>query len=127
MPTPAQRSVAVRNAQGDAFEATIGTDAKLEIRTGAKPANCAAAATGTQLVLMNLPTDWLANAAAGVKAKAGTWSGTAIAAGTAGYYRILDNAGTTCHEQGLIGTGEPMEIDNAVIAIGQTVTVTAYQ
>lgn len=62
-----QRSVAARNAQLNAFETTVGTAPILELRTGAQPANCAAADSGTLLASMTLPSDWMADAAAGVK------------------------------------------------------------
>lgn len=76
---------------------------KLRLVTGAPPADCATAQSGSQLAELTLPADWASNASAGSKAKNGTWSGTASAGGTAGYYRIVDNAGTTCHEQGTVG------------------------
>jgi hypothetical protein len=38
-----QYSVTVRNARLDVVESTIGVSAILKIRTGAAPANCAAA------------------------------------------------------------------------------------
>lgn len=122
-----QYSVAVNNARLDAVESTAGATAKLRIYTGAAPANCAAAATGTLLVDMTLPADWMAAASSGSKAKSGTWSGTGVAAGTAGYFRIVDNAGTTAHIQGTcgIGTGD-LQLDNTSIAISQTVTVNTF-
>ena len=122
-----QYSVAVNNARLDAVETTTGATAKLRIYTGAAPANCAAAATGTLLVDMTLPADWMAAASSGSKAKSGTWSGTGVAAGTAGYFRIVDNAGTTAHIQGTcgIGTGD-LQLDNTNIAISQTVTVNTF-
>ena len=125
-----QLSVAVRNARLDAIETAIGTSAILRIRTGSVPANCAAADTGTVLVEMTLPSDWLAAAASGAKAKAGTWQDTsANATGTAAHYRIYDSAGTTCHLQGTVtgtGGGGDMEIDNTSITSGQQVTVTSF-
>jgi hypothetical protein len=123
-----QRSVAARNAALDAFESTAGTAPLLRIFTGAQPANCAAASSGTLLVEMTLPSDWLNAASSGTKAKsAGAWSGTGVADGTAGHYRIFDSTGSVCHEQGScgIGTGD-LQLDNTSIAIGQTVTVTGY-
>jgi hypothetical protein len=123
-----QLSVAVRNARLDVIETTIGSSAKLQFRTGAQPANCAAAASGTLLVEMTLPSDWMAAASGGTKALAGTWQGTGAAAGSAGHYRIVDNAGTTCHEQGSVtatGGGGDITVDNVSIASGQTVTITA--
>lgn len=122
-----QYSVAVNNARLDAVETAVGASAKLRIYTGSAPANCAAAATGTLLVEMALPSDWMAAASAGSKAKSGTWSGTGAAAGTAGYFRIVDNAGTTAHAQGTcgIGTGD-LQLDNTSIAVSQTVTVNTF-
>lgn len=125
-----QFSTGARNAALDAIETTAGTSAILRIRTGAPPANCAAARTGTVLVTMNLPSDWLAAAASGSKAKSGTWQdSSADAGGTAGHFEIMDSGGTTCHIQGTVtatGGGGDMEIDNTSIATGQQVTVTAF-
>lgn len=64
-----QFSVAVRNARLDAIETTVGTSAILKIRSGAAPADCATADSGTALVVMNLPADYLAAASGGSKAK----------------------------------------------------------
>ncbi len=51
-----QLSVAVRNARLDQIEATIGTGAIIRIRTGAQPADCATADSGTILSAMTLPS-----------------------------------------------------------------------
>lgn len=123
-----QYSAAVRNAMVDAIESTISTSPKLRFYTGAAPANCAAAASGTLLVEMSLPSDWMSAASSGVKSQVGTWQANASAAGTAGHYRIVDTAGTTCHEQGTItatGGGGDMTLDNTNIANGQLVTITS--
>ena len=120
-----QLSVAVRNAMLDQIETTISTAPLLDIRTGAQPANCAAADAGTELEHMTLPSDWLAAASAGAKAKNGTWTGTTDVAGTAAHFRIKESTDTTCHIQGSVtgtGGGGDMELDNAVIASGQTIT-----
>lgn len=123
-----QLSTTVRNAMADAYETTIGTAPTLEIRSGAQPANCAAADSGTLLASMALPSDWIAAASAGSKTILGTWQDlTADAAGTAGHYRIKQ--GATCHEQGsctATGGGGDMTLDNAVIAVAQKVTVTTF-
>ncbi len=125
-----QLSVAVQNARLDAMETTIGASAIMEIRSGPPPANCAAADTGTVLATLTLPADWMAAAASGSKAKSGTWQDTsADASGTAGHYRIKNNAGTECHAQGTVtitGGGGDMEVDNTSFAAGQSFTVTAY-
>ncbi len=125
-----QHSTAVRNARLDAIETTIGTAPILEIRSGAQPANCAAADSGTLLASMTLPSDWLAAASGGTKSKSGTWQDLlANGTGTAGHYRIKDSTGTTCHEQGSVtatGGGGDMTLDNTSIATNQVVVVTSY-
>ena len=124
-----QFSVAVRNGWLDNTETTVGASPKLQTRTGAQPANCAAAATGTLLAEITCPADWMAAASAGTKVLAGSWTVAAVAAGTAAHYRIVDNAGTTCHEQGsvtLTGGGGDMTVDNVVFAAGQAFSVTTF-
>jgi hypothetical protein len=122
-----QLSVAVRNARLQAIETTAGASAKLYLRSGAQPADCAAADSGTLLATINLPSDWMADAAAGVKGLAGSWSGAGAVAGTAAHFRIKDNAGTTCHMQGSVGVGSgDLQVDNNVVAVGQTINVTQF-
>lgn len=125
-----QLSTTVRNARLDVIETTIGTGARLQIRTGAQPANAAAANSGTVLVDITCPSDWMAAASSGSKALTGTWQDTsADAAGTAGHFRVYDSTATTCHIQGSVtatGGGGDMTLDNTNIAVGQTVTITSF-
>lgn len=125
-----QYSVAVRNAKLDAVETAVGTSAKLKIFSGAPPADCATANSGTELAHMDLPADYMAAAGSGAKAKSGTWEDTAAtAAGTAGHWRIYASDGTTCHAQGTCTAtsgGGDMELNNVVLALGQRVEVTAF-
>jgi hypothetical protein len=125
-----QLSVAVRNAQLDAIETTIGTSAVLKIRTGSVPANCATADSGTVLATLNLPSDYLAAASSGAKAKTGTWQDTsADASGTAAHWRLYASDGTTCHAQGTVtatGGGGDMTVDNVVFAAAQSFTVNTF-
>lgn len=124
-----QLSVSARNDRLDSLETTVGTAPKLQIRTGAQPANCAAADSGTLLCEITLPTDWAAAAASGAKSKLGTWAGTGVAAGTAAHFRLKDSAGTTCHMQGSVTAtagGGDMTVDNTSIAVDQSVTVSTW-
>lgn len=127
---PLQYSTTLRNNQLDQIEITTGASAKLQLRTGAPPVNCAAAATGTLLAELALPADWMNAAAAGSKTKLGTWSVAAVAAGTAGHFRVVDSAGTTCHLQGAVtatgGGSDNMILDNTSIAVGQIVTTNTF-
>lgn len=125
-----QLSAACRNALLDSLETTIGTAAVLKIRTGAQPANVATADSGTVLASLTLPSDWMAAASGGTKAKSGTWQDTAAdAAGTAGHFRIYASDGTTAHIQGSVtatGGGGDLTLDNTSIALSQTVTITSF-
>ena len=125
-----QFSVAVRNARLDAIETQIGTSAVLKIRTGAAPANCAAADTGTVLATLNLPSDYLAAASSGTKAKTGTWQDTsADNTGTAAHWRLYASDGTTCGAQGTCtatGGGGDLELDSTSITAAQQVTITSW-
>jgi hypothetical protein len=125
-----QFSEAVRNARADAVESTIGASAILKIRTGAKPANVAAADSGTVLATLNLPADWMAAAASGAKAMSGTWSDlNADAGGDAGHFRIYASDGTTCHIQGsitLAGDGGDMILNALTVTAGNSFTVLTF-
>ncbi len=125
-----QLSVAVRNARLDAIETIISTAPILEIRSGAPPADCATADSGTLLASMTLPSDWLAAASSGSKAKSGTWSdASANASGTAGHFRIKDSGGSTTHLQGTVtatGGGGDLTLDSAAITASQVVTITTF-
>lgn len=127
---PLQFSTAVRNARLDVIETTIGASAVLRIRSGAVPANCAAADAGTVLATVNLPSDWMAAAASGSKALSGSWvDSSADATGTAAHFRLYDSTGTTCHAQGTVtvgGGGGDMTVDSVSFTAGQQFTVTSF-
>lgn len=122
-------STDVRNARLDAQETTIGTAPILRIYSGAAPANAGAAPTGTLLCQMTLPSDWLSAAAGGVKSLAGTWSGTNVATGVAGHYRISDSGDSQVHMQGSVsaaGGGGEMIVESTSFTIGETQAVSAF-
>lgn len=123
-----QLATLTRNARLDAIETEVGTSAVLKLRTGAAPANCGTADSGTVLCSMTLPSDWLAAASGGAKAKSGTWSGTGSGGGgTVGHFRIYASDGTTCKMQGTVGQGSgDLSLDNTVVADGQAITVTSF-
>jgi len=128
-----QFSIAVRNARGNQFEGITGTAARLSLRSGAPPASCAAADSGTEIIRYTLASDWAAAFASGA---ASPWlnnlplTGTATGAAAPGHYRIYASDGTTCHMQGTItvtGGGGDLTVDNAgATTVGQTINVTAW-
>ena len=125
-----QMGTTLRNARLDQIEATIGTSPILKIRTGAAPANCGTADSGTVLATLTLPSDWMAAASGGTKAKSGTWEdASADATGTAAHFRIYDSGGSTCHMQGTVtitGGGGDMTVDNTSFASGQAFTISSF-
>jgi hypothetical protein len=128
-----QYGVANRNAQLDALETAVGTSPKLRFYSGSMPANAGTAASGTMLAELTLPSDWMAAASSGSKAKSGTWSGTGDAGASTGtnigYFRIYDSAGSVCHVQGTVtvtGGGGDMTLDNISIASAQAIAVSTF-
>lgn len=123
-------STAVRNARLDVIETTIGTGAILEVRSGTKPANCAAADSGTLLASITCPSDWLAAASGGAKALLGTWNDlSADASGTAGHFRVKDSGLVACHMQGSItatGGGGDMTLSSTTLVAAQAFAVTTF-
>lgn len=106
---------ACANDMLDALDTIFPQNSLLEIR-----------ASTTVLATITLPATPWAAANASSKAKNGTWSDTADAAGTADNY-ILKNAAGTKLVTGTIGQGSgDLSLDNTVIAIGQTVTVSTF-
>lgn len=125
-----QLGTTYRNALLDQFETTVGTSAILKIFTGSAPANCGTADSGTVLATLTLPSDWMAAASGGTKAKSGTWQDTsADNTGTAGYFRIYDSGGTVCHMQGTVtatGGGGDLTVDNTSFAAAQSFTINTF-
>lgn len=122
-----QYSVGVRNAQLDAVESTISTAPLFTLRTGAPPADCATANSGTVLASFTMPSDWMAGASSGSKAKSGTWQDTsADNSGTIGHFRVRDSGDVACHIQGTAGTSADLVTDSASITAGQSFTVNTF-
>lgn len=125
-----QLSTTVRNARLDAIETAIGTSPILKIRTGSAPADCGTADSGTVLATLTLPSNWLADASSGVKAKAGTWEDTsADATGTAAHFRIYDSTETTCHMQGTVtatGGGGDMTFATVSFVASADIVITSF-
>lgn len=124
-------STAVKNARLDALETAIGASAVLKFRTGAPPTNITDADSGTVIGTLNLPSDWMAAASGGTKAKSGTWNDTsADATGQIAHFRIYASDGTTQHMQGTVseaGGGGDMIIDQDNVNAGQTITVSSFE
>lgn len=128
-----QWSTTLRNALLDQIATTIGASPHIELWSGAMPASCATASSGTKLAKFDLGATFSDAAASGskniVKTASLPLSTTGIANGVAGYYRIFATDDSTCHEQGTItvtGGGGDLTIDNTTIASGQTIQITGF-
>lgn len=108
-------STATANTQ---VQARANQYTAIDIYTGAQPATGNTAASGTLLGTVTGIT--FGTAASGSVAKTGTWSTTAVASGTAGWYRLRD-AGSTASEDGAFGA--EATIDNASIVSGGTILI----
>jgi hypothetical protein len=114
-------------------------DGVLKIYSGSQPSSPDSAVSGTLLVTVTLSSSaFVAGAfdnglefgaaASGAisKATGATWSGAAVASGTAGYFRMVGGSnileGTVTATSG----GGDLTLDNVVIAITQQVTVTSF-
>lgn len=124
-----QKSTALRDAENEALRTTLGANAILELRTGAAPANCAAADTGTLVTSIPLGATPFSASSSGVLSKNGTWEDTAADnGGLIAHYRFKTSGGT-CVIQGpasQTGGGGEVIVNNATVVAGQTVTVTAF-
>jgi hypothetical protein len=124
-----QKSTDLRDAQNDQIEATLGSSPILELRSGAAPANCAAADSGTLIASMTLPADAFAASSAGVKSMQGTWQDlSADNAGTIAHYR-LKTSGGVCKLQGpasASGGGGEVIVNNTTVTAGQQVSITSF-
>lgn len=124
-----QMAAAVRNARLDAIETATGTAAILRLYTGAQPADCATANSGTLLAQITMASDWASAAASGTKGFSNLpLTTTATTSGTAAHYRIYHSTNTTsAMMQGSIGQGTgDLQLDNTAIATGQTINITAW-
>jgi len=121
-------NILLANALLDRFDTEFPAGSILEIRTGASP-GAENAATGTLLSTITTPASPWAAAAAGSKAKNGTWQdASAPGAGTAAHYRLKNAADTRRIDGTVTATsgGGDLELDNVVIAVAQVVTITGF-
>lgn len=121
-----QLSTTARNNRLDSIETTVGVTPILRLRTGAPPATCATADSGTVVATINCPSDWAAAASGGSKSLLGTWQdASADATGTVGHFRLYDSAGTTCHLQGTCGQAVNLTTNALTAANGNVLNFAA--
>lgn len=128
------RTADLRNAMLDQIASKLtAATASMRIYTGAQPADCTSANSGTLLAHIILPNPNLAAAGSGAVAKTGTWQDASADGGTAstpGHFRMYGSQvtmdGTTCQVQGSCGIGSgDINFDGSITA-GQQVTINTF-
>jgi hypothetical protein len=122
-------STTLRNAQLDAITTAVGTSGILRIYSGSRPANVAAAISGTLLAECVCNASAFAAAASGgvLTASAIADDSSANASGTASHYRLFRSDGTTAVIDGDVSTsGADLNLDNTSINSGQVVSITSF-
>lgn len=124
-----QMSTALRNARLDAITTAVGGSALIEIYTGAQPANCAAADSGTKLATLTGNATFASGASSGVLTlNSITGDSSADATGTAAHYR-LKTSGGTCVMQGTVtatGGGGDMTFTSVSFVATEPITMTSW-
>jgi hypothetical protein len=117
-----------RNARAQLLETRVGAGGKLNFYTGAMP-GADAAASGTLIASIPLPTNFLTDPVNGVSNLVASVSDTAAdATGTPGYFRFETSAGVN-ELQGTVtvtGGGGDITLDDVTVDAGQAVTITAF-
>ncbi len=121
-------SATARNAELDAITTTVGASGKLRIYSGTRPANVAAAITGTLLAELTLNATFAPAASGGVLTlNAITSDSSADATGTASHFRIFKSDGTTAVIDGDVGTsGSDLNLNTVSLVTGAVVAVTSF-
>lgn len=121
-------SAAVRDAMLDAVTAQVGTTAKLRIYSGTRPANVAAAISGTLLAELTCNATFAPAASGGVLTLNAITSDTsADATGTATHFRLWNSAGSVGMVDGDVGTsGSDLNLNTVSLVSGATVAVTSF-
>lgn len=109
----------------DALDAGAGAGT-IQIRTGSRPASPADAATGTLLVTITLADPAFGAAAAGVATISDPAQQTAVATGTATWFRALDSTSAACFDGSVTATGGGGDLTLASTSIisGEPVDIT---
>lgn len=125
---PIQLSTEARNAGCDGVVDLLDTGT-VEIRTGVRPANPAAAATGTILGTFTLPNPAFGAASVGVATANAVTAVTASGTGTASWfraYRSAGNGGGAVIDGDVATSGADMTIQNTSVNASQALTITAW-
>lgn len=121
-----QYSNGTRNAQQQGLITYAGSNAIIRIYSGTQPANAnTAISTQTLLVSLNI-SGAFGTDSNGTLTFSTVNNGTAVASGTASFFRIVKSDGTTVIMDGSIGTSSAdLVLNTTTIATNDTVAITS--
>ena len=115
-----------RHSQNEGLITYAGSGAIINIYGGTQPTNANTALSGQTLLVSCALAGIFGTDTNGTLTLGTVNNGTAVASGTATFFRITKSDGTTVVMDGSVGTsGADMNLDNTSIATGQTVTITS--
>ena len=126
MPSNLKYSNGTRNAQQQGLITYAGSGCLINIYQGTQPAN-ANTAISTQTLLVSLPISGsFGTDSNGTITLSAVTSASAVATGTASFFRIFKSDGTTVVMDGSVGTSSAdMILNTTAIANTQTVTISS--
>ena len=126
MPSNLKYSNGTRNAQQQGLITYAGSGCLINIYSGTQPAN-ANTAISTQTLLVSLPVSGVFGTDSnGTITLSAVTSASAVASGTASFFRIFKSNGTTVVMDGSVGTSSAdMILNTTAIANTQTVTISS--
>ncbi len=124
MPSNLKYSNGTRHAQNEGLITYAGNGAIINIYQGTAPANANTAITTQTLLVSCVLAGAFGTDTDGTLTLGTVNNGTAVAGGTANFFRIFKSDGTTVVMDGSIGTsGADLNLDTTTINITQTVNI----
>lgn len=126
MPTNLKYSNGTRNAQQQGLITYAGSGALINIYAGSQPANANTAISGQTLLVTLTVSGSFGTDSNGTITLSTVTNGTAVATGTAAFFRITKSNGTTVVMDGSVATSDAdLVLNNTSIATGQVVSISA--
>ena len=120
-------STTLINARLDAITTAVGNAGILRIYSGTRPANVAAAITGTILAELTCGTPFAPAASSGVLTpNSVTQDSSANATGTATHFRLFTSGGTAVADGDVGTSGSDLNLTTTSIVSTQPVSVTSW-
>jgi hypothetical protein len=126
MPSNLKYSNGTRNAQQVGLITYAGSGALINIYAGSQPANANTAISGQTLLVTLTVTGSFGTDSNGTITLSTVTNGTAVATGTAAFFRITQSNGSTVVMDGSVATNDAdLVLNNTSIATGQVVSISA--